>query len=239
MNSNFKNSIRLSFSLVAISALSACGSGSGTPASNLAAGSVNQNIGANQYYPNASGTNTSIPPLNFTCGPNCIQSSHHWYGRNVKTLAGKQLIVAILPATVQDCYQWRSHPQELELAVQKTKVRSCFGATCSTVVSSAFSSWKRPTGEKIRALPAGQYLVCATIDTNKNGYGDEDEFFSQTRIQIVQQTQNYYPQQTGTVYPGQQPINTYLPPQTDIYAGQPIPLTPASTYWDGSAPYNY
>lgn len=246
---SFTNFSKLTVSLIALATLSACGAGGGGSLNN--GNGLNTQPVGNTQYQNAAGNRTAIPPMDFRCGPNCIEFGQRWYNRGqAKSLQGKPFTIAILPANIQDCYQWRNYPRE-QIAYQRQKIKACYGGSCSTIVSGQNGGWiSEESGEKIRSLPAGQYLVCATVDANKNGSIDEDEFFSQTRIQINYQ-QPYYNQGQ---YPVQQPYNPAYPqqPQQPYYnqggypqqpygtsSSQPIPLNFAERYWDGSGPGYY
>jgi hypothetical protein len=188
--------------------------------------------------------------MNFRCGPACVQVKRsRFLGNRVTSLRGKRFDIAILPANVQSCYDWHTHYIGQEIAVQRPKLQYCtqsggaYGVTCSTIVSRQFNDWHRPDGGKISKLPSGQYLICASVDANNNGYQDEDEFFSETRVNVNPIQEQYYPVQ-NTTYNGQYPYNNGQYPNNQYsgqypYSSQAIDLAPASRFWDGGSPIYY
>lgn len=270
-----KSSLKILSLSLATLALTSCGAGNGSPPSSgqpigQQPGQYPPGTVLNNPGPAANGNLAPIPAMNFNCGPNCVSVSRSRWNP-VKSLGGKRFDIAILSNEIRNCSDWRNYYVGQEIAVQRPKLpRNClrtgggaYGMSCSKVVSSQFSDWVRPGGGKIRTLPAGQYLVCASVDANNDGIMNDDEFFSETRIQINPRPQPYYPvQQTGG-YPNQPyPNQPYPNPQypNQPYPNQPYPnqqpypyntqymgnfygsalqLAPASIHWDGSSPIYY
>lgn len=237
--STFKN---LSLGLISALLLASCGAGNGgAPAAAQQPVQPNWNGVPGQPGPVANGALAPIPTMNFTCGPHCIEIKRSRWNGGTRSLQNKRFDIAVLPNSIPNCQEYRNLYRGQEIARQRPKLRGCLpngqiGMTCSTIVSRQNKGWEGPTGEPVSRIAAGQYLVCASVDTNGDRIMNNNEFYSESRITVNPvQTIQY----TGPVYPNQ-PQPQIVNPQLYQQQNQIIPLNPASTHWDGGSPvYDY